>query len=123
MLFRSTQAALKLFDDIVNKDLLVRRVNISANHIINESNIQDGLKYEQLDLFSDYDEIQKQRDKEENALKKERAIQDATISIKKRFGKNAILKGFNLQEGATTIQRNKQIGGHSSGEDNEDGKV
>lgn len=118
-----TQAALKLFDEIVNKDLLVRRVNISANHIINESDIQDGLKYEQLDLFSDYDEIQKQRDKEANALKKERAIQDATISIKKRFGKNAILKGFNLQEGATTIQRNKQIGGHSSGEDNEDGKV
>ena len=107
-----TQATLKLFDEIVNKDLLVRRVNISANHIINESDIKQ--KYEQLDLLSDYAEIEKQRKKEEIALKKERAIQDATLAIKERFGKNAILKGFNLQEGATTIQRNRQIGGHQA---------
>ena len=61
----------------------------------------------------------KKREQEENALKKVRAIQHATIAIKERYGKNAILKGFNLQEGATTIQRNKQIGGHSAkAEDN-----
>lgn len=120
-----TDAALKLFDDIVNKDLLVRRVNISANHIKNESDVQEKPQYEQLDLFSDYEEIQKQREKEDKALQKERAIQKATLEIKERYGKNAILKGFNLQEGATTIQRNMQIGGHAAGASEEDnnGKV
>ena len=109
-----TNATLELFDRIVNKDLLVRRVNISANHIMNESDVEEKSRYEQLDLFSDYEEIQAQREKEEKALKKERAIQKATLDIKERYGKNAILKGFNLQEGATTIQRNKQIGGHQA---------
>lgn len=119
-----TNAALELFDKIVNKDLLVRRVNISANHIMNESDVEEKPKYEQLDLFSDYEEIQAQREKEENALKKERAIQKATLDIKERYGKNAILKGFNLQEGATTIQRNKQIGGHQAVvEEESNGKV
>lgn len=114
-----TDATLELFDKIVNKDLLVRRVNISATHIMNESDVREKQKFEQLDLFTDYEEMQKKREQEENALKKERAIQQATIAIKERYGKNAILKGFNLQEGATTIQRNKQIGGHSAkAEDN-----
>lgn len=109
----------------MNKDLLVRRVNISANHIKNESDVQEKPQYEQLDLFSDYEEIQKQREKEDKALQKERAIQKATLEIKERYGKNAILKGFNLQEGATTIQRNMQIGGHAAGASEEDnnGKV
>ena len=119
-----TNATLKLFDRIVNKELLVRRVNISANHIMNESDVEEKPKYEQLDLFSDYEEIQAQREKEEKALKKERAIQKATLDIKERYGKNAILKGFNLQEGATTIQRNKQIGGHQAVvEEENNGKV
>lgn len=107
-----TKAVLKLFDDIVDRDLLVRRVNISANHIISEADVPETKTHEQLDLFSDYEQIQKDREKEELALKKERAIQKATLKIKERYGKNAVLKGFNLQEGATTIQRNKQIGGH-----------
>lgn len=119
-----TNAALELFDRIVNKDLLVRRVNISANHIMNESDVEEKPKYEQLDLFSNYEEIQAQKEKEEKALKKERAIQKATLDIKERYGKNAILKGFNLQEGATTIQRNKQIGGHQAVvEEENNGKV
>ena len=109
-----TKAALKLFDDIVDRDLLVRRVNISANHIMNESDVSETKTPEQLDLFSDYEQIQKEREKEELTLKKERAIQKATLKIKERYGKNAILKGFNLKEGATTIQRNKQIGGHQA---------
>lgn len=109
-----------MFDRIVNKDLLVRRVNISANHIKNEAYVVEQQEYEQLDLFSDYEEIQKQREKEEKALKKERAIQEATLEIKERYGKNAIIKGFNLQEGATTIQRNQQIGGHAAGDANEE---
>lgn len=115
-----TDATLELFDRIVNKDLLVRRVNISANHIKNEAYVVEQQEYEQLDLFSDYEEIQKQREKEEKALKKERAIQEATLEIKERYGKNAIIKGFNLQEGATTIQRNQQIGGHAAGDANEE---
>ena len=76
-------------------------------------------------LGRNYEEIQKQREKEDKALQKERAIQKATLEIKERYGKNAILKGFNLQEGATTIQRNMQIGGHAAGASEEDnnGKV
>ena len=119
-----TDATLNIFDNIVNKDLLVRRVNISANHIMNEADIQEKQRYEQLDLFSNYEEIQKKREQEEKALKKERAIQKATLEIKERYGKNAILKGFNLQEGATTIQRNKQIGGHQAEvEEDNNGKI
>lgn len=119
-----TDAALELFDKIVNKDLLVRRVNISANHIMSEADVVNRKSYEQLDLFTDYEEKESKRKKEEKALKKERAIQEATLEIKERYGKNAILKGFNLQEGATTIQRNRQIGGHQA-ENSEDnnGKI
>ncbi len=119
-----TNATLDLFDKIVNKDLLVRRVNISANHIISEADIPQSPEHEQLDMFSSYEEKQIKREKEEKILKKERAIQNATLKIKERYGKNAILKGFNLQEGATTIQRNKQIGGHQAmHEEDNNGKV
>lgn len=106
------KAVMELFDKIVNPKLLVRRVNISANHVIPESEIQQNQSFEQLDLFTDYEELQKKREQEEKSLKKERAIQEATIELRNRFGKNAILKGTNLQEGATTKDRNKQIGGH-----------
>ena len=70
--------------------------------------------HEQLDLFTDYDELEKQRQREELELKKERQIQETTIELRKRFGKNAILKGANLREGATTKDRNEQIGGHKA---------
>ena len=106
------KAVMELFDKIVNPNLLVRRVNISANHVIPESEVQQNQSFEQLDLFTDYEELQKKREQEEKSLKKERAIQEATIELRNRFGKNAILKGTNLQEGATTKDRNKQIGGH-----------
>lgn len=117
-----TNAALKLFDEIVNRDLLVRRVNIAANHVKTESDISANPRFEQLNFFSDFEETEKQHKAEEVALKKEKAIQKATLEIKSRYGKNAILKGFNLQKGATTIQRNKQIGGHmaNSEENNEE---
>ena len=106
------KAVMELFDKIVNPKLLVRRVNISANHVIPESDVQQNQSFEQLDLFTDYEELQKKREQEKKSLKKERAIQEATIELRNRFGKNAILKGTNLQEGATTKDRNKQIGGH-----------
>ncbi|MGN0177835.1 MAG: DNA methylase [Monoglobaceae bacterium] len=106
------RAVTELFDKIVNPKLLVRRVNISVNHVIPESEIADKQSYEQLDLFTDYDERRRAREREEAELKRERALMDATIELRHRFGKNAILKGTDLQEGATTKDRNNQIGGH-----------
>lgn len=109
-----SDATLKLYDDIVDKKLLIRRVTIAANNLILEKNIEDKQHYEQLDLFTDYDELVAKREKENAALQKERKIQEAMIDIKSRYGKNSIIKGTNLQEGATSIERNKQIGGHKA---------
>lgn len=111
-----TQAVMDLFDRIVDKGLLVRRVNMSANHVISEAEaqVQRGNNYEQLDLFTDYSALQRQQEKEKEDLEKERKIQEAMLEIKEKFGKNAILKGMNLQEGATAKERNQQIGGHKA---------
>ena len=67
-----------------------------------------------MDLFTDYQALEEQKQNEETELKKERAIQEAVLSVKKKYGKNAILKGMNLEEGATTMERNHQIGGHNA---------
>lgn len=109
-------AAVELFDRIVDKNLFVRRVNIVANHVVSESSAdyKPIPQYEQIDLFTDYEAIDKQREDEEQALKKERDRQEAILHIRKKFGKNAILKGLNFQEGATTKERNQQIGGHKA---------
>lgn len=90
------EAVMELFDRIAAKELMVRRVTISANNLVEEG-------YEQYDLFVDPVE-----------LEKERKMQRAMLNIKKKFGKNAILKGTNLEEGATTLDRNNQIGGHKA---------
>ena len=105
----------KLFDSIVNKDLLVRRLNITTNHVIPESRVkkQDD-KMVQLDLFTDYETLAKQKKEEEERLAKERRMQEALLAIKKQFGKNSILKGLNFEEGATAKDRNEQIGGHKA---------
>jgi DNA polymerase V len=100
-------AVMDLYDRIIDPDLLIRRVTVVANHLVSESKATDSQTYEQLDLFTDYTT----RDKE---LEKERKLQEAMLSVKKKYGKNAILKGTNLQEGATTIDRNRQIGGHKA---------
>ena len=104
------EAVMKLYDRIINEDLLVRRVTISANRLQSEDKILNNSYNEQLDLFTDYEE----KEKEEKALNKERKIQKATIDIRNRYGKNAILKGTNLQKEATTKERNGQIGGHKA---------
>ena len=109
-----TDAALMLYDEITDKNLLVRRVTICANNIAPEKSIEDKKQYEQLDLFTDYNKLDTKRKKENEFLKKERKIQEAMIDIKHRYGKNAIIKGTNLQEGATSIERNRQIGGHKA---------
>ena len=105
---------MKLFDKIVDPDLMTRRINVTANHVTDETVEQEKDSFEQLDLFTDYSALEKQREEEKKALEKEKAIQHAMLDIKKKFGKNAILKGTDLQEGATTIDRNNQIGGHKA---------
>ncbi|MGN0106375.1 MAG: DNA methylase [Hominilimicola sp.] len=107
-------AVMELYDRIVNPDMLIRRVNIVANHVVDESAITQKSAFEQLDLFTDYDALQQQRAAEEKARKNEKNMQHAILDIKKKFGKNAIMKGMNLEEGATTIERNNQIGGHKA---------
>ena len=102
------EATMKLYERIMNKKLLVRRINITANNIVDEETAKQENPFEQIDLFTNYQEKADKR-KEEHT---EKELQKAMIDIKKKYGKNAILKGMNLQEGGTTIERNGQIGGH-----------
>ncbi len=104
---------MELYDKIVNPELLIRRINITANNIRKESELIRKNIYAQMDLLTDPRVFEAEEKRREN-LKKERSIQEAMISIKKHYGKNAVLKGMNLEEGATTISRNKQIGGHKA---------
>lgn len=106
-------AVMELFDRIIDPTLFVRRVTLTANHVIAESKVQKEQEFEQLDLFSMLQE-KEQNEKEKEQLEKERKMQEAIIELKHKFGKNAILKGMNLQEGGTTIERNGQIGGHKA---------
>jgi len=101
-----------LYDRIVDKKLLVRRIYITANHVIDKTSIQKDAAFEQLDLFTDYETVQAERAEAEAELAREKKQQEAILKIKKKFGKNAILKGINFEDGATTIDRNNQIGGH-----------
>ena len=108
-------AVSELFDRITDKSLLIRRLNVTANHVIAESAApkkNDG--YEQLDLFTDYATLQAEQEQEQRELEREKKMQQAMLTIKKKFGKNAILKGMNLEEGATAKDRNAQIGGHKA---------
>ena len=108
-------AASELFDRIVDKNLLVRRLNIVANHVLPEAEApkkNDG--FEQLDIFTDYAALEVKQEQERAEPERERKMQQAMLTIKKKFGKNAILKGMNLEEGATAKDRNAQIGGHKA---------
>ena len=109
-----TNAVMELYDKIVNKKLPIRRINIVANKLVDEHSVKNANKYEQLDLFTDYEVLQKQREKENAESEREKRMQNTILDIKKKFGKNAILKGMNLQEGATAKDRNNQIGGHKA---------
>ena len=108
------QGVTELFDRIVDKNLLVRRINMSAEHVIPESQAQEKTEFHQLDLFTDYAAVQKEQEKEAAKLERERKMQKAVLEIKKKFGKNAVLRGMNLEEGATARDRNGQIGGHKA---------
>ncbi len=107
-------AVMELYERIMDKNLLIRRIYVTANHVIDEKSVETGKSFEQLDLFTDYEALQKEKEEKDAALQRERKMQQAILSIKKKYGKNAILKGTNFEEGATTIERNKQIGGHKA---------
>lgn len=107
-------AVMGLYTRIVDENLLVRRINITANHVVDENIVVKEESYEQLDLFSDYEAKQEKKEEEDATLLREKKMQLAILDIKKKYGKNAILKGTNLEEGAMTKERNKQIGGHKA---------
>ena len=107
-----TDKTAALYDRIVNPYLLVRRLTLSINRLMDENQAERRRQPVQLDLFSDYGEIMRQRERDEEELAKERRRQETMLKIKKMFGKNAILKGLNFADGATQRDRNQQIGGH-----------
>ena len=112
----STKQILKamsdLFDRIVDKDLLARRITIAANHVIDESAAPKADAVQQLDFFTDQAAAETERAEEDAQLAREKKQQEAILKITKKYGKNAILKGMNLEKDAMTIERNQQIGGH-----------
>ena len=107
-------AAGELFDRIVNPDLLIRRLSVTANHTLPESTASQSIRYEQLDLFTDYADLENRYNQEQAALKREKKLQKTMLAIKKKYGRNSIVRGMSLEEGATARERNKQIGGHKA---------
>ena len=108
-----TAAVLKIYDTVVNRKLMVRRMYVVANHVVRNETI-DNEQPVQFSLFEDTDVTQQIQEKRKAELERERRLQKAVISIKEKYGKNAILKGMNFQEGATAIERNGQVGGHKA---------
>ena len=112
---RIIAAALELFDRIIDKELTVRRFYLTATRVADEASAPDKKAFEQIDLFTDYAAKQEQENQEAADREREKKVQRTILDIKKKYGKNAILKGMNLQEGATAKNRNNTIGGHRSG--------
>ena len=111
-----SDAALELYDSIADRNLLVRRMYVAANFVSSEKEKKENPAYEQISLF-DYmdawdDASQRERKDEETRLQKEKDMQQAILSIRKKYGSNAVFKGLNLEKGATGLERNNQIGGH-----------
>ena len=108
------QALTALFDRSVDRGLLVRRMYVIANRVQREQDAQAGPEYVQLDLFADETALAARREAEQAARERERRMQDTLLSIREKYGKNAVLKGMSLRDGATARQRNEQIGGHKA---------
>lgn len=109
-----TNAAVEIMERTVDKSLLIRRINITANNVIRERDAVHEDTFQQLDLFSDYAEQEKRREEEEYAEQREKSMQQAILKMKHKYGKNAVMRGMNYQEGATAIERNGQVGGHKA---------
>ena len=108
------QSVTDAFDRTVDRNLLIRRINITANHVLPESNVCETSEPEQLTFFEDIEEKDRRLKEEKAELERERCMQNALVNIKHKYGKNAILKGMNFKEGATAKERNRQIGGHKA---------
>ncbi|MCH5152063.1 MAG: DNA methylase [Clostridiales bacterium] len=106
-----TDAVMELYDRIVDRNLLVRRMYVVANHVL-DANDAPQERYQQLDIFTNYDEAEEIKEREEAAQQKEESMQKTVLTIHKKYGKNSLIKGMNMEEGATTVERNNQIGGH-----------
>ena len=111
---RLVDAATALYQRVVNPKLLVRRMYLTATHVLDAQDAPDPTALEQLDLFTDYQAVEQARAQEDAELEREHQRQKAVLEIKKKFGKNAILKGISFTEGATARERNGQIGGHKA---------
>ena len=111
---RITEAVMELYDRIVDRELLVRRMFVVANHTVSEAAARQARAQQnvQLDMFTDYAAEARREAAAESAREKERRQQETVLAIRDKYGKNAILKGMNLEEGATARDRNAQIGGH-----------
>ena len=109
------KAVLDLYDRVVDRELLIRRVNITACDLIPEDAVPEDRPV-QLDMFTDYEAVERAEEALRSAEERERRLQQATLAIQDRFGKNAMLKGMNLMEGGTTMERNGQVGGHKAGD-------
>ena len=107
-----TEAMIKLYDRIINPKLSVRRVTMAATKLASEEEEKGKVRYRQLDLFSSLDDENNKLDYDREVLRNENNLQNAMLKIKEKYGKNAILKGMDLEDGATTRDRNRQIGGH-----------
>jgi DNA polymerase V len=105
-------AMMQLCDQILDKELLVRQLNVAVNHVIYEKDMHEEDAPMQYGLFDDVDALEKKREQEKIALAKERKLQEAMLAIKGKYGKNAVLKGMDFQEDATARERNGQVGGH-----------
>ena len=117
-------AVLAIYDRVVDPELMVRRIGVVANHVMEEKAAASQEKYEQLELFKDYGvaaadpkqaaKTAKEAAREEERKQREKKMQQAVLGIQKRYGKNAVLKGTDFEEGATKRERNNQIGGHKA---------
>ena len=105
---------MELFKKIINKKLLVRKITISINNLVKSDEIKNNTQYEQFNIFDDYSNYDNIKQKEKDMEEKDNLIGQTIIKLKHKYGKNAVLKGMNLSDGATTISRNNQIGGHKA---------
>ena len=101
-----------MYDEIINRNLLIRKIYLTVGNLTDEKELKQENQYEQVNLFTNYGKLAEKEKEEKVKLEKEKKIQNTIIDLKNRFGKNAIIKGMDLEEYATTIQRNGQIGGH-----------
>ena len=103
----------ELYDQIVDKHLLIRRINIVAASL-EKSNLKDNSKTIQIDLFTDFNKLVKEKEINTKKEEQENKLEHTILNIKIKYGKNAILKGMNLTEASTAIERNNQVGGHKA---------